>query len=82
MTLHEILEALDTLSDEEIAQVREHLAQRDSYNRERESEQAWFKPGMTYELLTPYGNENAAQLLLQALEEAKNIPFPPFEEEG
>jgi hypothetical protein len=67
MTLHEILEALDTLSDEEIAQVREHLAQRQP-RPEADHAETWFKPGVTYPILTPYGNENAAHLLLQALE--------------
>jgi hypothetical protein len=76
MTLHEILEALDTLSEEEIALVREHLEQRQTPNQEADAERAWFKPGMTYPLLTPYGNEIAVQGLLQALEEAKNTPFP------
>ena len=28
-------------------------------------------PGMTYELLTPYGNEAAAQVLAEALEAAR-----------
>jgi len=32
-------------------------------------EDAYFSPGATYEILTPYGNEAAAETLLKILEE-------------
>ncbi|MEP7291724.1 MAG: hypothetical protein ABI835_08060 [Chloroflexota bacterium] len=33
-------------------------------------EEAWLTPEATYELVTPYGNEAAAQVLYQALQAA------------
>lgn len=33
-------------------------------------ENAWFVPGTTYEIATPYGNEGAAQILFNALQVA------------
>ena len=34
-------------------------------------EEAWFIPGATYEILTPYGNEAAAQVLYDVLQAAE-----------
>jgi hypothetical protein len=34
-------------------------------------EEAWLIPGATYEIVTPYGNEAAAQVLSDMLETAK-----------
>jgi hypothetical protein len=34
-------------------------------------EEAWLIPGATYEIVTPYGNEAAAQVLYEVLQAAK-----------
>ena len=34
-------------------------------------EQAWLIPGMAYELVTPYGNEDAAKVLCETLSAQK-----------
>jgi hypothetical protein len=35
-------------------------------------EEAWLVPGATYEIITPYGNEAAAQAMYEVLQAAKD----------
>ena len=65
MTLEQLIEELRRLNRADKIRAMQVLV-----NELAADERVWLSPGETYEILTPYGNEAAAQVLYDVLQRA------------